>query len=146
MMGVRKHFTSSRGKSNALVASIVTIAVAVAVVLGVRLGNVSNGHAHVGPRCEASSLTLTATGEVGLGNASYVIVFHNTSSKGCTLVGYPTVVAALKSKPAIVSPGAAPWLQLFAIARQSIEGQSGGIVGSIKQRMHYSLPTVLLAA
>lgn len=134
--------------SNFVVAAA-TVVVAIAVALGLSVGSApSRGIASgaIEPHCRTSSLRLTTTGEVGLGNASYTIVFHNIGPQSCSLRGYPTVMASLESKPSVVAPGAGPWPELVEIERKTIESQGGGVLGSIEQMRHYRLPKVLLRA
>lgn len=94
--------------------------------------------------CKTTALTLEANGEVGLGNASYTIVFRNLGSRTCVLRGYPAVVASLKSKPSVVAPGAAPWPKLEESAQRTQNSQAGGVFGTIEQLRHYLPPTVVL--
>jgi hypothetical protein len=135
--------------SNFVVVAAVTVVVAVAVALGLSVGSVPSHRIASGatePHCKTSLLTLTTTGEVGLGNASYTIVFHNIGPQSCSMRGYPTVMASLESKPSAVARGAGPRPQLVEIARKTIESQAGGVLGTIEQMRHYRLPTVLLPA
>ena len=149
MWKVSKRGTERQTKSSHMIIGAVTIAVVVAFALGVLVGAAHGRRIAPGstvPICRTSSLTLTTTGNVGAGNASYTIVFHNTGSQSCSMQGYPAVVASIESKPSVIAPGAGPWPQLEEIAQSTRESQAGGVIGSNEQLHRYRLPTVLLRA
>jgi hypothetical protein len=108
---------------------VVITAVVIAFVLGVLVGVSNHRRTATGspvPVCRTSALKLTVTGNVGAGNASYTIAFHNASPQPCSMQGYPAVVAWIESKPLVIAPGARPWPQLVEIAQST---QAGGVIG-----------------
>ena len=145
MWNVSKRSAERRTNFLILGAATTMIAFALGVWIGTSHGRRSVTGSPV-PVCRTSALSLTVTGNVGAGNASYTIVFHNTGSQRCSMQGYPTVVASIESKPSVVAPGAGPWPKLEEIAQSTFESQSGGVIGSNKQMHHYRPPRVLLAA
>ncbi len=133
-------------KSSPVVGSVVITAVVIAFALGVWVGTSTGRGAVAGspaPVCRSSALMLTATGNVGAGNASYTIVFHNASPQPCSMRGYPTVVAWIESKPSVIAPGARPWPQLVEVAQST---QAGGVIGPNGQARHFRSPVVMLRA
>ena len=138
--------TQRQTKSSLVISGVVITAVAIALVLGVLVGASNHRRTATGsavPVCRTSALKLTATGNVGAGNASYTIVFHNANPQPCSMQGYPAIVAWIASKPLVVAPGARPWPQLVEIAQST---QAGGVIGSNGQLEHYRPPVVLLHA
>lgn len=138
--------TQRQTKSSLVISGVVITAVVIVFVLGVWVGASNDRRTVTGlsvPVCRTSALKLTATGNVGAGNASYTIVFHNASPQPCSMQGYPAVVAWIESKPLVVAPGAGPWPQLVEIAQST---QAGGVIGSNGQLEHYRPPVVLLRA
>jgi len=133
-------------KSSLVISGVLITAVVIAFALGVWVGASNDRRAVTGspaPVCRTSALMLTATGDVGAGNASYTIVFHNASPQLCSMQGYPAVVAWIESKPSVVAPGARPWPQLIEIAQST---QAGGVIGPNGQLRHFRPPVVLLRA
>lgn len=146
MQKFQRKTTQRLAKSNLVISGVVTAAVVIAFVLGVLVGASNHRRTAAGspvPVCRTSALKLTATGNVGAGNASYTIVFHNASPQPCSMQGYPAVVAWIESKPLVVAPGARPWPQLVEIAQST---QAGGVIASNGQLEHYRPPVVLLNA
>jgi hypothetical protein len=135
----------SRRTKLIILVGIGTLAMALVVNLGPRFALNGTSTATLNDlTCKTTALTLEASGEVGLGNASYTIAFRNVGSRSCVLRGYPAVVASLKSKPSVVAPGAAPWPKLEESAQRTQNSQAGGVFGTIKQLRHYVPPTVVL--
>ncbi len=142
----RRKVAQRQTKSSLVISGVVITAVVIAFTLGVWVGTSNDRRAVTGSSvsvCRTSALMLTATGDVGAGNASYTIVFHNASPQPCSMQGYPDVIAWIESKPLVVAPGARPWPQLVEIAQST---QAGGVIGSNGQLEHYRPPVVLLRA
>ena len=146
MQRVWRKAAKCQTESSLVIIGVVITVVVIAFALGVWVGASNGRRAVVGspaPVCRTTALKLTATGDVGAGNASYTIVFHNASPQPCSMRGYPGVVAWIESRPSVVAPGARPWPQLVEIAQST---QAGGVIGSNGQLRHYRPPVVLLPA
>ncbi len=140
---------SAERRTNVVIIGAATTTVVIAFALGVWVG-ASHGRRTLSgspvPVCRTSALSLTTTGNVGAGTASYTIVFRNSGSQRCSMQGYPTVVASIESRPSVVAPGAGSWPTLEEIAQTTLESQAGGVIGSNKQEHRYRPPMVLLPA
>jgi len=118
----RSKAAKRQSRSSLVVIDVVITAVVVAFTFGSWVGTSNGRRSATGPPvpvCRTSALSLTATGNVGAGNSSYTIVFHNASPQLCSMQGYPAVVAWIESKPSVVAPGARPWPQLIEIAQST---------------------------